>query len=89
MWVKQVQLKWQDRLSFTINPNFALSQIKYLDLEKNLDDSESPKEKMLSEIALLGPLYSELVDSLADSLGGLVEKQASSKAAAEELISDY
>ena len=89
MWVKQVQLKWQDRLSFTINPNFALSQIKYLDLEKNLDDSESPKEKMLSEIALLGPLYSQLVDSLADSLGGLVEKQASSKAAAEELISDY
>ena len=53
-------------------------------MEKNLDDSESPKEKMLSEIALLGPLYSQLVDSLADSLGGLVEKQASAEAAAEE-----
>lgn len=89
MWVKQAQLQWQERLRFVLNPNFTLSQIKYLDLEKDLDDTENPQEKLIAEIALLAPLYSELTLWLAETLGGLVQMKSDSTVPTEELVRPF
>ena len=78
MWVKQAQLQWQERLRFVLSPNFSLTQVKYLDLEKNLDDSENPHDKLMSEMTLLTPMYSELVLWLSEQLGGLVSTASTS-----------
>ena len=65
-------------MRFVLNPNFSLTQVKYLDLEKNLDDSENPHDKLMSEMTLLTPMYSELVLWLSEQLGGLVSTASTS-----------
>jgi len=89
MWVKQAQLQWQERIRFVLNPNFTLSQIKYLDLEKDLDDSESPRDKMMTEIALLAPLYNELMQFLANELGGMAELKSKTEVSSDALVSPF
>ena len=82
-------MQWQERLRFTINPNFALSQIKYLDLDKETDEAEGAVAQFQTELALLGPLYREIVDQLADSLGGMGEPEAPSTIATETLVRPF
>lgn len=89
MWVKQVQLQWQERLRFMINPNFALSQIKYLDLDKETDEAEGAIAQFQTELALLGPLYREITEQLADSLGGIGEPEAPTTIATDELVKPF
>ena len=89
MWVKQAQLQWQERLRFVLNPNFTLSQMKYLDLEKDLDDSENPQDKLMTELTLLTPIYSELVQFLADELGGLTDVKSKTEVSEDALVSPF
>ncbi|MEC8881725.1 MAG: recombination-associated protein RdgC [Pseudomonadota bacterium] len=89
MWVKQAQLQWQERLKFVMNPQFTFSQLKYLDIEKDLDDSEDANAKLLSELALLGPIYTELAEFMGTCFGGFEEMKTASTATEDSLISPF
>lgn len=90
MWVKQVQLLWQDRIKFVMNPQFIFSQMKYLDMEKDLDDSDQDeKAKLLAEIALLGPVYREIIESISEIFGGFEEVKSSKSVDTEVLVSSF
>ena len=89
MWVKQAQLQWQERIKFVMNPQFTFSQLKYLDIEKDLDDSEDANAKLLSELALLGPIYTELVESVAEKFGGLEQLKSESTVEVDSLVSPF
>jgi recombination associated protein RdgC len=89
MWVKQAQLQWQERMRFVLNPNFTLSQMKYLDLERAEADAESPQAQLESDIAVLVPTYTALIQWLADAFGGMVVPKSTTTVDSEVLVQPF
>ena len=89
MWVRQAQIQWQGRIRFVLNPNCALSQITYLELDKETDIVESPLEQLMGDIALLVPTYTTLMQWLSSAFGGLTALQASTTLGPEQLIQPF
>lgn len=88
--VKSAVLKWQDKLQFTVNQDFSLSQIKTLDIEK-INEPDTPwQEQILLDLALMGPMYVALIDELLDCFGGEEKQEANATTVNKEtLVESY
>lgn len=89
-YVKQASLVWQEQICFVLNPNMALSQIKYIEIERDDSVDQSPEAILLGDLSLLAPLYFKLLESIVNALGGLEEakSQDSTMLQSEELITE-
>ena len=80
--VKQAALVWKDQVRFVLNQNLGLSQIKYLDIEKDHGVDDAKEAIILADLALLGPIYHAWFTDLLQALGG--EAQLSQTQAIEQ-----
>ena len=72
-----------------VDPNFALSQMKYLDLERAEADAESPQAQLESDIAMLVPTYTALIQWLANAFGGMVAPKSTTTVDSEVLVQPF
>ncbi|MEC8063982.1 MAG: recombination-associated protein RdgC [Pseudomonadota bacterium] len=80
--VKHAALVWRDQIRFVLNQNLALSQIKYLDIEKDHGADDAKEAIILADLALLGPIYHAWFTDLVQALGG--EAQSGHTAALDQ-----
>ncbi len=87
MTLNHAAVVWDNTCRFVWHANTGLSQIKYLDIEKDHDSSMSEQERLIADISLLAPLYARMHEDLMDALEGV--KQAPAAKPMPELVESF
>ena len=68
--VKQAALIWRDQIRFVLTQGLGISQIKYLDIEKDHGVDDAKEAIIMADLALLGPIYHAWFTDVLQALGG-------------------
>ena len=86
--VKQAALVWRDQIRFVVTQGLGLSQIKYLEIEKDHGVDDAKEAIILADLALLGPIYHAWFTDLIQALGGEAQGGQDAKIDSSELIKE-
>ena len=86
MMVKQAALQWHDKLKFVLSEGLQVSQIKTLDVESEAEQGQSSQERLMMDLALMGPMLRLCVQDLIEASGGEIEV---AKPVTEPLVEAY
>ena len=74
--VRQVSVDWHEKISFSLNNDYSLQRIRYLDMDElnevfDSKEAPSPEIRLDTEFALITPLYRQLIQAMFTWFGGL------------------
>lgn len=74
MKVVELELEWREQISFTLTQNFALKRIQFLDvLQEEAEQGDDTASLMFSSQIIMVEALGEMLDELANLLGGWVD----------------
>lgn len=74
MKVVELELEWREQISFTLTQNFALKRIRFSDvLQEEAEQGDDTASLMFSSQIIMVEALGEMLDELANLLGGWVD----------------
>ena len=74
MKVVELELEWREQISFTLTQNFALKRIRFSDvLQEEAEQGDDTASLMFSSQIIMAEALGEMLDELANLLGGWVD----------------